>query len=99
MKNVIVEYGRKIEILEKKVSDLEKRNENLRECLLENVQFSANLSNITYEMDCLLVKKGQEGMPGPDSSTSTSNIMYGRYKLRTGGLEFPDQEIRELEKS
>ena len=60
MKNIIFEYERKIEILEKKVSDLEKRNESLRECLLKNVQFSVNLSNITYEMDCLLVKKGQE---------------------------------------
>ena len=81
MKNLIVEYERKIEILEKKISDLEKRNENLRECLLKNVQFSANLSNITYEMDCLLVKKGSGmGLSGPDS------IRYGRYKLRTGSL-------------
>ena len=54
------EYERKIEVLEKKVSYLEKRNEGLRECLLKNVQFSTKLSNITYEMDCLLVKKGQE---------------------------------------
>ena len=51
------EYERKIEVLEKKVSDLEKRNEGLRECLLKNVKFSTQLSNITYEMDCLLVKK------------------------------------------
>ena len=28
--------------------------------LVKNVQFSTKLSNITYEMDCLLVKKGQE---------------------------------------
>ena len=77
MKNVIVEYERKIEILEKKVSDLEKRNENLRECLLENVQFSANLSNITYEMDCLLVKKGQErGCPDRIQS-GTDGTNYG----------------------
>ena len=46
--------------LEKKVSDLEKYNASLRECLVQNIQFSTKLSNITYEMDCLLVKKGQE---------------------------------------
>ena len=28
--------------------------------LVKNVQFSTKLSNITYEMDCLLIKKGQE---------------------------------------
>ena len=60
MGNKMLEYERKIEVLEKKVSDLEKRNEGLRECLLKNVQFSTQLSNITYEMDCLLAKKGQE---------------------------------------
>ena len=60
MENKIVEYERKIDFLEKKVSELENYNKNLRECLVQNVQFSTKLSNITYEMDCLLVKKGQE---------------------------------------
>ena len=60
MENKIREYEQKIEKLEKKVSDLENYNASLRECLLKNVQFSTKLSNITYEMDCLLVKKGQE---------------------------------------
>jgi len=60
MEKKIIEYEKKIESLEKKVSDLEKYNSGLRECLLKNVQFSTKLSNITYEMDCLLVKKGQE---------------------------------------
>ena len=60
MENKINEYEKKIEFLEKKVSDLEKYNASLRECLLKNVQFSTKLSNITYEMDCLLVKKGKE---------------------------------------
>ena len=60
MENEIKEYERKIEILEKKVSDLEKRNDRLRECLIKNVQFSTKLSNIIYDMDCLLVKKGRE---------------------------------------
>ena len=60
MENKIIEYEKKIEFLEKKVSDLEKYNASLKECLLKNVQFSTRLSNITYEMDCLLVKKGQE---------------------------------------
>ena len=60
MENKINEYEKKIEFLEKKVSDLEKYNASLKECLLKNVQFSTKLSNITYEMDCLLVKKGQE---------------------------------------
>ena len=60
MENKISEYERKIAFLEKKVSDLEKYNASLRECLRQNFQFSTKLSNITYEMDCLLVKKGQE---------------------------------------
>ena len=60
MENKITEYEKKIEFLEKKVSDLEKYNASLRECLLKNIQFSTKLSNITYEMDCLLVRKGQE---------------------------------------
>ena len=60
MENKIREYERKIQKLEKKVSDLENYNAGLRECLVKNVQFSTKLSNITYEMDCLLVKKGQE---------------------------------------
>ena len=60
MENKIIEYEKKIEVLERKVSDLEKHNAGLREVLIKNVQFSAKLSNITYEMDCLLVKKGQE---------------------------------------
>ena len=60
MENKIREYERKIEKLEKKVSDLEQYNARLRECLLKNAQFSNKLSNITYEMDCLLVKKGNE---------------------------------------
>ena len=60
MKNKIIEYEKKIEILERKVSDLEKHNAGLREVLINKVQFSTKLSNITYEMDCLLVKKGQE---------------------------------------
>ena len=60
MENQIIEYEKKIEILERKVSDLEKHNAGLREVLIKNVQFSTKLSNITYEMDCLLVKKGQE---------------------------------------
>ena len=60
MENKIKEYEKTIEFLEKKVSDLEKYNAGLRECLLKNVQFSTRLSNITYEMDCLLVKKGLE---------------------------------------
>ena len=60
MENKIEEYEKKIQFLEKKVSDLEKYNAGLRECLLKHVQFSTKLSNITYEMDCLLVKKGQE---------------------------------------
>ena len=60
MENKIREYEQKIEILEKKVCDLEQRNAGLRQCLLTNVQFSTKLSNITFEMDCLLVKKGAE---------------------------------------
>ena len=60
MKNKVIEYVRKIEALEKKVPDLEKHNQDLQKCLDKNVQFSAKLSNITYEMDCLLVKKGRE---------------------------------------
>ena len=60
MENKIIEYEKKIEILERKVSDLEKHNAGLREVLINNVQFSTKLSNITYEMDCLLVKKSQE---------------------------------------
>ena len=60
MENKITEYEKKISFLEKKVSDLEKYNASLRECLVQNIQFSTKLSNITYEMDCLLVKKGQE---------------------------------------
>ena len=51
---------KKIEFLERKVRDLENHNAGLREVLLKNVQFSTKLSNITYEMDCLLVKKGRE---------------------------------------
>ena len=57
MENKIREYEQKIEKLEKKVSDLEKYSAGLQECLLKNVQFATKLSNITYEMDCLLVKK------------------------------------------
>ena len=60
MESKIREYEENIEFLEKKVSDLEMRNASLRECLQSNVQFSTKLSNIIYEMDCLLVKKGQE---------------------------------------
>ena len=60
MESRLIQYEKKIEFLETKVSDLEKRNAGLRECLLSNVQFSTKLSNIIYEMDCLLVKKGQE---------------------------------------
>ena len=60
MESKIIEYERKIEALEKKVFELEKYNADLRESFLKNVQFSTKLSNITYEMDCLLVKKGQE---------------------------------------
>ena len=57
MESKIIEYERKIEALEKKVSELEKYSADLRECFLKNVKFSTKLSNITYEMDCLLVKK------------------------------------------
>ena len=60
MESKIREYEKKIDFLEEKILDLEKRNAGLRECLVRNVQFSTKLSNITYEMDCLLVKKGQE---------------------------------------
>ena len=60
MENKIREYKNKIEFLERKVSDLEKLNAGLRECLLRNLQFSTKLSKITYEMDCLLERKGQE---------------------------------------
>ena len=56
----ISEYERKIEILEKKVANLEKKNTGLRDCLLKNVLFTTKLSNIIYEMDCLLVKMGHE---------------------------------------
>ena len=56
----ISEYERKIEILEKKVANLEKKNTGLRDCLLKNVLFSTKLSNIIYEMDCLLVNRRQE---------------------------------------
>ena len=56
----IREYDEKIAKLEKKVSDLEIHNSDLRECLLKNIQFSTKLSNITYEMDCLLEKNGKE---------------------------------------
>ena len=56
----IREYEEQIAKLEKKVSDLEIHNSGLRECLLKNIQFSTKLSNITYEMDCLLEKKGKE---------------------------------------
>ena len=60
MENKIREYEQKIELLEQKVSDLEKHNADLRECLLKITKFSTKLSNITYEMDCLLAKKGNE---------------------------------------
>ena len=60
MEIFIKKYEEKIENLEKKVSDLEKHSAMLRECLLKNVHFSTKLSNITYEMDCLLVKKGEQ---------------------------------------
>ena len=60
MENKIKEYENRIEFLEKKVSDLEKYNAGLREILLKNIEFSTKLSNITYEMDCLLVKRGHE---------------------------------------
>ena len=60
MKNQILEFERKIEALEKKVSDLENYNKNLRDCLMKNVKFSTDLSKITYEMDCLLVRKSEE---------------------------------------
>ena len=60
MENKIREYEQKIEALEKKIAELENRNAGLHKCLIENVQFSTKLSNITYEMDCLLVKKGEE---------------------------------------
>ena len=60
MENIINKYEEKIGYLEKKISDLEKHSAMLRECLLKNVQFSTKLSNITYEMDCLLVKKGEQ---------------------------------------
>ena len=60
MDHKIIEYEKKIEFLERKVRDLENHNAGLREVLLKNVQFSTKLSNITYEMDCLLVKKGRE---------------------------------------
>ena len=60
MDQKIFEYEKKIEFLEGKVIDLEKHNAGLREILIKNVQFSTKLSNITYEIDCLLVKKTQE---------------------------------------
>ena len=46
----IIEYEKKIELLEKKVSDLE----------MINVKLGETLSNVTYEMDCLIAKKDQE---------------------------------------
>ena len=46
----IIEYEKKTELLEKKVSDLEKIN----------VKLGETLSNVTYEMDCLIAKKDQE---------------------------------------
>ena len=64
MENTTREYDQKIEFLEKKISDLEKRNADLHECLLKNVEFSTQLSSITYEMDCLLVKKGEISRSG-----------------------------------
>ena len=60
MDQKIFEYEKKIEFLEGKVIDLEKHNAGLREILIKNVQFSTKLSNIIYDMDCLLVKKGRE---------------------------------------
>ena len=60
METKILKYERKIEILEKKVADLENYNAGLRECFLQKVQFSTKLSNITYELDCLLVKRSQQ---------------------------------------
>ena len=60
METKIAEYEERIDVLEKKVLDLEKRNAGLRECLVRNVHFSTKLSEIIYEMDNLLERKGQE---------------------------------------
>ena len=46
----IIEYEKKIELLEKKVSNLE----------MINVKLGETLSNVTYEMDCLIAKKDKE---------------------------------------
>ena len=60
MENKVRDYERKIKFLEKQNVKLEKENSGLRECLLRNIQFSTKLSTITFEMDCLLDKRGKE---------------------------------------
>ena len=56
----IEHYKSKIECLEERVLELEKSNINLNESLRKQIQFSAKLSNIIFDMDCLLAKKSNE---------------------------------------
>ena len=60
LRNMMAEYEAKIEFLEKRVSELELRNSGLKQCLSQHMEFSTKLSNIIFEMDCLLEKKGKE---------------------------------------
>ena len=60
MDSEIKNYKTKIELLEKRVAELENSNKVLKECLRQQYQFSAKVSNIVFEMDCLLVKKSNE---------------------------------------
>ena len=101
MENKITEYENKIALLEKKVSNLEKYNASLRECLLKNVQFSTKLSNITYEMDCLLVKKGQEirdlEKKIEQSSKSEPSIILMDFDMDIGSEEQSEKDITVLD--
>ena len=56
----IENYKARIEFLEKKVAELEKSNKNLTECLRQQYEFSAKVSNIIFDMDSLLTKKSDE---------------------------------------
>lgn len=60
MDSEIRNYKTKIELLEKRVAELENSNKVLKECLRQQYQFSAKVSNIVFEMDCLLTKKSNE---------------------------------------
>ena len=60
MDSEIRNYKTKIELLEKREAELENSNKVLKECLRQQYQFSAKVSNIVFEMDCLLTEKSDE---------------------------------------